>query len=241
MKLTLFTLERPAPDIRPAAVERQWMDDSPQGFAYRCLPLNIANACGWEIGCAATFEAVWDGGNDKDSIRITSDAPSGDLPLSHFGSGVLTFHVNALFRTEPGVNLWVSGPVNRPKDAIQPLTGIVETDWAPYTFTMNWKFTRAGQRIRFEKGEPFCFLFPLLVDLVEASEPEVRDIASEPELDELYKSWSASRSNFNKELGVEGSKARSDKWQKTYFRGNNPDGSAPEIKHRTKVRVPPFR
>ncbi|MCB1833398.1 MAG: hypothetical protein KDH19_08155, partial [Geminicoccaceae bacterium] len=207
----------------------------------RCLPLNIANACGWEIGCASAFEAGWDGGAGKEAIRIDSDAGAHELPVSHFGSGVLTFHVNALFRTEPGVNLWAGGPVNRPKDAIQPLAGIVETDWAPYTFTMNWKFTRAGQRIRFEKGEPFCFLFPLLVDLVEASEPEVRDIASEPELDELYKSWSASRSNFNKELGVEGSKARSDKWQKTYFRGNNPDGSAPEIKHRTKVRVPPFR
>ena len=36
----------------------------------------------------------------------------------------------------------VTGPFNQPKDAIQPLTAIVETDWAPFTFTMNWKFTR---------------------------------------------------------------------------------------------------
>jgi hypothetical protein len=42
MKLTLFTLGGPPPLIRPEPVERDWMDASPQRFAYRCLPLNIA-------------------------------------------------------------------------------------------------------------------------------------------------------------------------------------------------------
>ena len=41
--------------IRPAPVEREWMDDSDQRFAYRCLPLNIANAHGWEILCTPGF------------------------------------------------------------------------------------------------------------------------------------------------------------------------------------------
>jgi Family of unknown function (DUF6065) len=30
-------------------MERAWMDATDQRFAYRCLPLNIANAHGWEI------------------------------------------------------------------------------------------------------------------------------------------------------------------------------------------------
>ena len=40
------------PDIRPAEPRRDWMDETPEAFAYRCLPLNIANAHGWEIGAA---------------------------------------------------------------------------------------------------------------------------------------------------------------------------------------------
>ena len=240
MKLTLFTLGRNAPDIRPAPVERAWMDATPQAFAYRCLPLNIANACGWEIGCNSAFEAVWDGGVGKDSVRVMAEEGATDLPVSHFGSGVLTFHVNALFRTEPSVNLWAGGPVNRPKDAIQPLTGIIETDWAPYTFTMNWIFTRSGQRVRFEKGEPFCAIFPILPAVVEASEPEIRDIATEPDTKALYENWSKGRDEFNKDLMVEGSKARADKWQKTYFRGKKPDGTTADITHRTKIKLKPF-
>ena len=52
------------------------------------------------------------------------------LPASHFGDGILTWHLPILFRTPPGYNLLVRGPANYPKDAVSPLEGIVETDWA---------------------------------------------------------------------------------------------------------------
>ena len=38
------------PLVRPAEATRPWMDATPESFAYRCLPLNIANA--HEIGRA---------------------------------------------------------------------------------------------------------------------------------------------------------------------------------------------
>ncbi|MDR3507935.1 MAG: DUF6065 family protein, partial [Caulobacteraceae bacterium] len=49
------------PLIRPSPATRGWMDDTPESFAYRCLPLNIANAHGWEILNPCAFEAVWNG------------------------------------------------------------------------------------------------------------------------------------------------------------------------------------
>ena len=94
---------------------------------------------------------MWSGGKELEAIRIKTAGPAHLAPISHFGSGVLTFHVTVLFRTEPGINLWVTGPVNRPKDGIAPLSGVIETDWAPYTFTMNWLFTRPGQSVRFRR------------------------------------------------------------------------------------------
>ncbi len=33
---------------------------------------------------------------------------------------------------------------------------MVETDWTAASFTMNWKLTRVGQIVRFERGEPIC-------------------------------------------------------------------------------------
>ena len=182
MKLTAYVADGHTIDIRPAPVDRDWMDNIDQRFAYRCLPLSIANAHGWEILCAAGFTAVWDGGRGLDAVKVTTD-PGNIVPaLSHFGFGVLTFHVPCLFRTDVGFDLMVSGPINRPKDAIAPLTGLIETDWSPYSFTMNWQFTRPQTAVRFEKGEPFCHIMPVRRGEIETVEPELRSLSENPEL-----------------------------------------------------------
>jgi hypothetical protein len=41
MELTAYIMEGHKIDIRPAPLEREWMDRSRERFAYRCLPLNI--------------------------------------------------------------------------------------------------------------------------------------------------------------------------------------------------------
>src|SRR5258708_9907512 len=140
------------PLIRPAEATRRWMAATPESFAYRCLPLNVANAHGWEILSPVAFEACWSGGSDtRDiAIRLPEGAKPELAPVSIFGQGVLTFHIFGLFRTQPGWNLWVGGSPNRPKDGIFPLAGVIETDWSPYTFTMNWRFTRANHWVRFD-------------------------------------------------------------------------------------------
>src|SRR5690554_1706288 len=58
--------------IRPAPKRRTWMDQTPEWFAYRCLPLSIANAHGWEILCPASFEVVWDGRPSKEGVTVVA-------------------------------------------------------------------------------------------------------------------------------------------------------------------------
>ena len=157
--------------IRPAPLERQWMDDSDQRFAYRCLPLNIANAHGWEILCTAAFSAIWDGQRAKDAIRIKTKSGAAAPVVSHFGGGILTFHIPCLFRTDPGVDLFVTGPINRPKDAIAALSGVVETDWSPYTFTMNWQVLHQHRVVEFYKNDPVCMLLPFPKQFLELFRP----------------------------------------------------------------------
>ena len=153
---------------------------------------------------------------------------------------MLTFHVAALFRTPPGVNLMVSGPLNHPKHGIMGLSGIIETDWSPYPFTMNWKFTAAGVPVTWEKGEPFAHLMPIQRGLVESLTPEVRDLDSDPETAAQYRAWAASRSQFNSDLQTPGSVAAQERWQKGYYRGKQPDGSDGPPGHEIKVRAKPF-
>ena len=239
-RLIAYRLDRPPPQIRPASTRRDWMDDSPQGFAYRCLPLTIANGHGWEILGDSSFEAFWNGGQQPGDIGLHVSRPGRILPVSHFGAGVLTFHVDLLLRTEPGTNLWVSGPPNTVKDGIAPLSGVVEADWAPMTFTMNWRFTRPDQVVRFAAGEPFCFFFPLPRALLAETRPELRDLAEAPELQAAHHQWRAARDAFNAGLRQEGSNARQQGWQRDYHRGRMPDGSAAAADHRTRLQARPF-
>jgi hypothetical protein len=228
-------------DIRPAPVDRDWMEATGNRFAYRCLPLTIANAHGWEILCGAGFETTWDGGAAPESIAIRPDRDTTAPAVSHFGHAVLTFHVPCLFQTDAGYDLMVQGPVNRPKDAIAPLTGIVETDWSPYTFTMNWIFTRPGIAIRFEKGEPFCHIFPVRRGELETVDPVLRQLSDAPELKRQHETWTASRTSFNTALKQPGSSATLEKWQKRYYRGLAPEGERTVTgDHRTRLRLRAF-
>lgn len=227
--------------IRPAPAERDWMDESDQRFAYRCLPLNIANAHGWELLCSSSFSAMWDGHPKTDAIHFRSKDGKPLPAVSHFGRGILTFHIPCLFETDPGVDLFATGPINRPKDGISPLTGIIETDWSPYTFTMNWQFTRPGTRVHFAEDEPFCHIFPVKRGGLEAIDPAVKLLSESPELKSEFELWSNSRNHFNASLAEPGSKAAQEKWQKSYFRGMCPSGKPGPDEHRSKLRLRAFR
>jgi hypothetical protein len=133
------------------------------------------NAHGWVICCGSGFEAEWNGGQAPEDVLVFPVTEGTKTAYAHFGYGILTLAPKAMFRTEPGYNLWISGPPNTFKDGIQALSAVVETDWMPYTFTMNWKFTRPEHRVRFEKGEPYCFLFPVERGLLESMEPQLKD------------------------------------------------------------------
>lgn len=242
MELTAYLHPGWTPLIRPAPSTRPWMDATPEAFAYRCLPLNIANAHGWEILCPFGFTAIWDGGTETKAVTIQPDqgADPQRVPVSLFGQGVLTFHVEAIMRTPPGWNLWIGGSPNRAKDAIAPLTGVIETDWSPFTFTMNWRFTRPGQSIRFEAMESFCFFFPVEWSAVEAFEPAFAPLAADPATNERFEAWSKERDAFHARMQAEPPKAPADRWQKHYYRGVDVAGEALVSDHRTKLRLKPF-
>ena len=231
-----------APLIRPAPATRAWMDETQESFARRCLPLNIANAHGWEVLSPAGFEAAWNGQAGPEAVEIWLDegAEQRRAPVSLFGHGVLTFHIEGIFRTPRGWNLWIGPSPNRQKDAIQALTGVIETDWSPFTFTMNWRFTRAGARVRFEAGEPIGFFFPVERAALEGFEPEFQSLERDPELKRRFLEWSASRDAFHRQVAANPPKAPADRWQKHYYRGVDAAGEALIDDHRSKLRLKPF-
>lgn len=238
--LDCFVLEPDAPEMRPAEAARGWMDATHQRFANRCIPLSIANASGWELLCPAAFTATWRGGDALDALTIFAGPDDESrvtrFAASHFGHGILTFHTGYLMRTPPGWAVWARGTPNTAKPPLTPLDGLVETDWLPMPFTMNWRFTRPGT-VRFEAGEAFCFITLTPHGALDAVTPRLRALDSDPELAGAYQSWSESRATFNARLASGDAEAQAQGWQKHYVRGEGPGGEGASGYHLSKRRL----
>lgn len=234
-----YRLTPRAVELRPGVPGRAWMDATQDSFAYRCLPLTIANACGWELVLPCEVVAEWNGGPAPADLKVTVTAPEwqeGRLAASHFGHGVLTFHTGYMFRTPPGISLLVRGAPNWPRPIITPLDGVVETDWLPFSFTMNWVFTVPG-RIRMRAGDPFGFVMPVELARIEAMSPHIVPIDSAPEEAARYREWATARNDFTTRLMAREPDAMQQRWQKWYTRGTLPDGTPSPQEHRSKLKL----
>lgn len=191
--LKLYATTRNALKVRAGGLRRNWMDAN--AAAYHCLPLTIANCYSWELLSPCSFSATWEG-QGTDGVKITSQETTEMAPISHFGTGILTFNVGYVPRTLPGYNLYVTGPINNFKDGIAPISAVIEADKVVATFTMNWRFTSV-QTIQFQKGEPIASMFVIPRGLNETIEPEIIPITSDANLNAEYHDWARERRFFN--------------------------------------------
>ncbi|HWF68625.1 MAG TPA: DUF6065 family protein, partial [Mycobacterium sp.] len=209
----------------------------------RCLPMLIANQSGWELRNQCAFTATWFGQQDGVDVMIAPDKrDTGQfLPASHFGNGILTWHLPMLFRTPAGYNLLVRGPANYPKDAVSPLEGIVETDWASASFSMSWKFTRKLMPVRFEVDEPICMIVPQRRAELEEFAPELGHIESDEDLQRKHEFFLRSRHEIGQvQRAANTAAGERVPWQGDYARGSHADGEAGAHDHQTRRHLRPF-
>jgi hypothetical protein len=235
-----------APPISPAPISRTWMSEMSEmriGWPIRCLPMLIANQSGWELRNPCAFTATWFGQQDGVDVLFAPDKREAGqfLPSSHFGYGILTWHLPMLFRTPPGYNLLVRGPANYPKDAVCPLEGVVETDWASASASMSWKFTRKLMPVRFEVDEPIGMIVPQRRAELEEFAPELRRIESDEDLRRKHESFLRSRDEAGRiQAAANVAAGERLQWQGDYTRGRHIDGEAGVEDHQTRRHLRPF-
>jgi hypothetical protein len=189
-------------------IKRGWMDAN-GGHAYKCPPLNMANGFGWEILNPVSFTAKWSGAesyhgaiefkfrpdNQDEENFVNSNQIS-----SHFGNGIITFSsLNFIFRTSKGDNLFIKAPTNHFKHGAHALEAMVETDWLPYTFTINWKLMQPGMEVEFVKGEPLACVFPYPRGYIESFSAVEAKGRADCEFQKQHLSWANKRNQMKKE------------------------------------------
>ena len=219
------------------------MDATNQRFAYRCLPLNIANAYGWEVLCNAGFLAMWWGGEGLDSIVIEPGPRhhrSGDQLFwprhPHLPSTVPVQYRAGRRADGAGADQpakgWYRRALRRDRNRLVAVQLHHELDVHP-----------AGHAGPLREGRAlFSTFFQCGAARSKTSSRSLR--CSLPTLTSSASTitWTASRERFNVDLKQPGSEAQSDKWQKLYSRGLAPDGTqAATESHRTRLRLQPFK
>lgn len=230
--------------IVTAPRNRDWMAGIFGKSAKRCLPLLVANQAGWLLLNPVTFQATWSGADTRGSVRIDFESrPPRLKPVAEaFGNGVISWRVPYLFRTDPGWYLLARGPANFFKDGVAPLEGLVETDWAEATFSMNWKITRPDTPVRFVAGEPICMIVPRRPDL-ENVVPSIEVLSDYPELARDYNAWEHNRreQQIRAFLQSQGREPDNDREPTSlqYFKGVRGDGTSVES-HLTRLTLREF-
>lgn len=249
-KITARKINNDACIIKPAKKERQWMDETPDKYAYRCLPLTISNSTGWDLFPPCNFMIAYSSTNPhhKEAITVHYEEEGYSFVESTFGSGVVTMHTGYLFETNENVDLMVMGPPNYPVDFAYPLSGIVETWWLKFTFTMNWKMSKNGFFV-WTKDMPFCRIIPVphKFDIEEAT---IEDLSDTPELHEEFLQNAESRIQLlddlfesfknNRDVGSVVLGQSSTHWEKNYYRGVDIHGKK-QKNHVVKRVFPEFK
>jgi hypothetical protein len=222
-------------EIIPLRRKRDWMNDTRNAFAYQCMPLNIANEYGWSVLSPAQFTATWDGTDYLDAITVKyEEGGEYDFAHSHFGEGVLTIGVDFIIKTPPEISTYVRGIPNELIDGLQPLDAIIETDWLPFTFTYNYRFTRPCT-IRFYKDEPLFSFFPVKRGDVESYKIKSQRIQKDVKLYEEYEKYSNARGEYLEKMNDP--KAELDT-QRYYSNAKAPDGNKYSVtNHVKKVKI----
>ena len=194
-------------DIQLPSKKREWMDCN-RSHAYKCLPLVVANGFGWDILNPVAFDATWNGSltHGGETIKFNfypesedeNNFVNGKNISSHFGNGIITFSgLNFIIRTTKGNNIFLKGPTNNFKHGAHALEAIMESDWLPYTFTLNWKITAPDTLVKFEKGESLACIFPFPRNYLESFEA-VEIIGDEnSEFNKEHRLWADKRSQMS--------------------------------------------
>lgn len=239
-------------ELVPSSPSQEWMATTKGKAAHVCLPIRMANQAGWTVLNQVATQMLWDGrgvhirdehspdvvvsfGPDTPPVtqRPPSIPPTGMRACNHFvGDGIVTWNIPYLFRTSPGYNLLVRGPANVIKDGIAPLEALVETDWNPVPFTMNWKFTRPHVWVSMAVGEPLCQLVPQRRGELESFTTRIRPMDSDADIRRSFDEFEAARVQWNTERSE-------NQWLRQYTKNQMPGGASGQG-HQTRLRLCPF-
>ena len=144
------------------SIKRDWMDETPQGHAYRCHPVTSANVIGWYIYCPVDIKFIWNGINDTTPNNVTI-LEGKDYVYTGRGQSTVSFNTGFILRTEEKMSVLTITPQNYFNKDIEVMSSLVSTSFLDSDFPLAVKCMTANKEITIKANTPIATIIPISV------------------------------------------------------------------------------
>jgi hypothetical protein len=148
--------------LSPMSIKRDWMDETPQGHAYRCHPVTSANVIGWYISCPVDIKFIWNGINDTTGNNVTV-LEGDEYVYTGRGQSTLSFNTGFVLRTEEKISVLTITPQNYFNKDFEVMSSLVSTSFLDSDFPLAIKCMTENKEITIKANTPIATIIPMSV------------------------------------------------------------------------------
>ena len=175
---------------------RDWMDESIDRQAYKCLPVTLANCLGWSFSIPEDISFILH--SSTNTVEILSGSKYSSVDRTN---GTISFISGLTIQSETPTSLLIMPVPNQFIDGVSPFTSIVNTSVLRAPIPSAWKVTKYDEKITIKTGTPIAAIIPLSLTKLQDTQFQVMDL---PLNDEYFKSVDDYRKRFTEMISSGG-------------------------------------
>jgi hypothetical protein len=135
---------------------RDWMDDSVDKQAYKCLPVTLANCLGWSFSLPEDISFILH--SSTNTVEILSGHKYSSTDRTN---GTISFRSGLTIQSDAPTSLLIMPVPNQFVDGVSPFTSVVNTSVLKSPVPSAWKITRYDEVITVKKDTPIAAIIPI--------------------------------------------------------------------------------
>jgi hypothetical protein len=174
--------------LDPISVERDWMDETPDGHAYRCFPVTMANTIGWTLSCPVDVSFIWDGKIDTtpDRVKILSGE---QYCYTGRGQGSVSFNTGLILKSEKNISVLSITPQNYFYEDFEVMSSLISTSFFNVDFPLAIKVKIPNKEITIKAGTPIATIIPISLTSLKDESIEINNFISTDEYRDKLKKY----------------------------------------------------
>jgi len=195
--ITAYKKTPTAFNIEPMSIKRDWMDETPQGHAYRCHPVTSANVIGWSIFSPVDIKFIWNGINDTSNTTVTI-LEGENYVYTGRGQSSVSFNTGFILRTDEKTSILTITPQNYFNPDIEVMSSLISTSFLDTDFPLAIKCMTANKEITIKAGTPIATIIPISLTSLNNESVEIVDFINTKEYHDARAAYGKAAQEINK-------------------------------------------